>query len=157
MVDDHEGVTVGTQNTSHQFRGADEFCRHDADRGLADFFANHCVMQTARRATASVADAGDHRVPILRFFNEMGIGGGAVVGLDGPDDFGDAEFGPQLVFERVKERGIVFFFPFEMMPTVAPSSAERRDASAKLPLSPSWVGSKISRLIRFPLCRLKRI
>ena len=156
MVDDYEGVTVSTQNTSHQFRGADEFCRHDADRGLADFFANHCVMQTARRATASVADAGDHRVPVLRFFNEMGICGGAVVGLDGPDDFGDAEFRPQLVFECVKERDRVLF-PFEMMPTVAPSSAERRDARAKLPLSPSWFGSKISRLIRFPLCRLKRI
>ena len=66
-------------------------------------------MQTARRATASVADTGDYRVPILRFFDEMGVGRSAVVGFDGPYNFGDAEFRPQLIFERIEERYGIFF------------------------------------------------
>ena len=65
-------------------------------------------MQTARRATASITDAGDYCIPVLGFLNKMGICWRAVIGFDGLYDLGDPVFCKQFVFERVKERDRVF-------------------------------------------------
>src|SRR6202044_1004068 len=50
------------------------------------------VVQTARLAAASIADAGDDGLTVFDFVDDMGVGRGAVVRLPPKDHIGDAEF-----------------------------------------------------------------
>jgi hypothetical protein len=59
-------------------------------------------MQTARRAAASIADAGDNGLPFLDFVDNLGLCGSAVVGLGAPNDIGDAQLLAQHALEMLE-------------------------------------------------------
>ena len=90
MVDDDEGVVLRPQHPAHQFGGGDEFRGHDGGGRQTEALADDRVMQTARRAAASIADTGDQRVPALGVVEQAGFGRRAVVGLGQAGHFGDA-------------------------------------------------------------------
>ena len=79
MTDGHEPISVGAEHTRHELGRAREFRRHDGDRRYSQPVAGHRVMQTARRAAASIADPSDQGVPLLRLLHNVGVGGSAVV------------------------------------------------------------------------------
>src|SRR5688572_33106582 len=59
VVDDDVAVAWRPQRARHYVGGADEHRGHDAGRGKAEPLPDDGVVQTARRAAASIADAGD--------------------------------------------------------------------------------------------------
>jgi len=71
-------------------------------------FGGDGVMQTARRATASIADPGDDRVPASDLGDNMRIGRRAEIRLDPRDDIGHRKLGAQDAFEMGEEA----FCPF---------------------------------------------
>ena len=57
MIDDGKIIIGHTKNPAHQLGGGDEVRRHHGDSRHPGTFGNNGVMQTARRATASIAKA----------------------------------------------------------------------------------------------------
>ena len=92
MFDDNKRITIRTEDTCHELSGTDELGSHYADRRFANLFADHCIMQTARRATASITNTSNDSIPILSLFHQMDISGSAVVGFGPADHFGYAVF-----------------------------------------------------------------
>ena len=95
MVDDNERITGQTERARHEFRAADERCGHDPDTGRADALSADGVVQTARRAAASIAETGEHDRPIGRLVDQFRLGGRRVVRLGSMHHLGH----PPLVAE----------------------------------------------------------
>jgi hypothetical protein len=106
--DDREFVAGEAEHARHQLRRGDEAGGHDSHCGDAKALGGDGVMQTARRATASVADAGDHGLPAAELVDDVGVGGGAVVGLGAADHLGDVAALAQQAVEVVEEPGRAF-------------------------------------------------
>ena len=96
-------------------------------------FGSDGVMQTARRATASIADPGDDRVPASDLGDNMRIGRRAEIRLDARDDIG--------------HRKLVAQDAFEMNATVFPASVSRRGAGSPSGGAVSFVGSSTRKVI----------
>jgi hypothetical protein len=79
MRDDGEPVAVSAEGTRHECGAVDEGVRHDGDGGRADPLSGDSVVQTARRAAASIADPGHHSVPVLDLVDDVGVGRRAIV------------------------------------------------------------------------------
>ena len=67
------------QHATHQFRCADELGCHHAYGRDPETFSGDCVMQTARRATTSIANTRDDRIPSGNFVDNGGVRRGTVV------------------------------------------------------------------------------
>src|SRR6185295_1933970 len=91
MADDHEFVVGQAEHATHQFSRAHEARGHHADGWDALPFRYDRVVQTARRAAASIADAGDNGLPFLDFVDNLGLCGSTIVGLGAANDIGDAQ------------------------------------------------------------------
>ena len=100
---DHERIAWHTQYARHQLGGTDEPFGHHGDRGNSKTFGCHGVMQTARRATASVADPADDGIPLSDLGGDMRIGRRAEVRFHSGNDVGDAKLRPQHAIEMGEE------------------------------------------------------
>ncbi len=88
VVNDSKPVIRQTQHARHQFRSADKFTGHHADRWGADFFAADRVMQTARRTTASVSKTGNGNIPFPCRIDDVLLRRCTVIGLGFPHHVG---------------------------------------------------------------------
>ena|GEM_PF-3041930 len=79
MPDDRESVTGHAQHARHQFCRTDKLRCYHTHRRSADAFAADRVMQTARRATASVTETGNGQIPVSGRVDEVLLRRGAVV------------------------------------------------------------------------------
>ena len=92
MRDDRKCIAGKTQHPRHQFGRADEARGHHRHRRDTQFLGRDGVMQTARRATASVADTSDNSLPAADLVHDIRVSRCAVVGFRAADNFGYAEF-----------------------------------------------------------------
>src|SRR5262245_9248651 len=103
MPYDSKFVVGHAERAAHELSRANEARRHDRKGRNSLPLRYNRVMQTARRATASIADAGDDRMPLFQLIDNKAVGGGAVVRLGAPDDFGDAQL---LAQQAIKVREV---------------------------------------------------
>src|SRR5215510_16213783 len=99
MPYDRELVVGHAEHLAHELGRTDEARRHDRKGGNSLPLRYNRVMQTARRTTASIADAGDNRMPLFQLVDDKAVGRGTVVRLGAPDDLGDTEL---LAQEAIK-------------------------------------------------------
>jgi hypothetical protein len=92
MVNDDERIVRITQYTSHQLGCTGELAGHDGRRGNALPLCCNGVMQTARRAAASIANTADDGVPVFHLTDNLRASGRAVIRFSAPDDIFHAEF-----------------------------------------------------------------
>src|SRR5215470_10495667 len=69
MADDGELILRHADDTAHQLGRADEPLRHHRDGRYPWPLRCYRIMQTARRAAASIADTGDDGVPLRDFID----------------------------------------------------------------------------------------
>ncbi len=149
MVDHRERVVRHPQHAAHQLGGTDEPRRHHRDGGNAQAFGSNGVMQTARRAAASVADAGNDRVPVGDLAHDVAIGRRAVVRLHAADDVGDAE----LLAQHPVEMGEETLRPFLAVGDEANGLASQRARPRRSCPSGgavSFVGSRTWKAMPYP-------
>ena len=79
VADDDELVSRHANDPAHEFRRADERFRHHGYGRYPLTLRCYRIMQTARRAAASVADTGDDSIPSRDFIDDVGVGRRAVV------------------------------------------------------------------------------
>lgn len=91
-------------------------------------FRYYRVMQTARRAAASIADAGEDGMPVRYLIDDVGIGRRAVVRLEPPYHVRDTHFLAQQTLE-MGEVAPSTSLAFEMKPTALPCKDESLGAS----------------------------
>ena len=97
MINHHERIVRIAKDTSHQFSSADELCGHDSGCRDPLPLGYDGVMQTARRTTASIADAADDRIPLPHLCHDLRAGRRAVIRFGTPNHVFDAEFRAQQI------------------------------------------------------------
>ena len=85
-------------------------------------------MQTARRATASIANPGYRHIPVLGFFNYRSLGRCAVVRFLSEHHITNAKVVTEHPLEMLKET-FVPSLPLDIKPTVMPASELSRGAT----------------------------
>jgi len=88
MLDHGERIVRRAAGVGHQFRAVDERRRHHADRRHPLALERDGVVQTARRATPSVADAGNDQSPPGQTADQIRFRRSTVVPLRRPLDRG---------------------------------------------------------------------
>src|SRR5215468_5599874 len=109
VADDDELVVRHASNAAHEFGRAYKPLRHHRDGRYALPLRCYRIMQTARRAAASVADTGNDGIPFRDFSDDVGVGRRAVVRLRPPYDVSDFELFAQHAFE-LREIALGAFF-----------------------------------------------
>ena len=103
MIDHGKRVVRQAEHSRHQFRRRNETRRHHSNRrGLHQFGADR-VMQTARRTTASVAEAGYGEIPVSCLVHDVLLRRRAVVCLGAMYDFRYVEALTQKPVKMVEE------------------------------------------------------
>src|SRR5439155_1925940 len=126
-VGDHGvGVAGHPAGAGQGVGGGDEGVGHDGRGRGAGLLGGDGVVQTARRAAASIADGGDHPVAGQQVGHEVGGRRGAGVALAAPDDGGDAVLGPQDLLDEVAEAVYPDLAVVEKADGGAPQGGERR-------------------------------
>jgi len=91
------GVTSRPQNLGHEVGGGHKLLSHHRRRRDTPLFGLNGVVQTTRRATASIPDPGNQRIPSGGPVHDFGAGRRTVVGFGYPNDVGHTVPGAQFV------------------------------------------------------------
>src|SRR5215467_13834827 len=140
MADHDKFVLWHAGDAAHQPGRADEGLRHHGYRRHSLPLRCNRIMQTARRATASIADTGDDGIPFRNLTNDVGISWRAVVRLGAPYDVSYAEVLPQHAFEvREVARGSLL----PVRDETDGLALERRRSRGRLGVGPAHLVSRI--------------
>ena len=93
MIDHRERIVLQSIHRAYRLRGAREAVGDDGHRRNAKALGFNCVVQTARRATASVAYGGEHGVGAAQLHQHGLRHGARGVGLAAAYAFAHAVFG----------------------------------------------------------------
>jgi hypothetical protein len=138
-----ERIAGHAEHARHQLGGGHEPLGHDTGGGDLVTFGGYGVMQTARRATASIADPGDDGVPIADLGHDVRIGRGAEIRFDPGDDMRRRE----LVTQNALEMGEEALCPFLAV----------RDEPDGLSGEGVEAGRRLSKRRRYLVCRIEHL
>ena len=93
MRNHRKGEYWHTRYLGHGLRRLHEPIGNDRRGRDASFLCGHRIVQTARRAAASISDRGDHRIALFHVGNDLGRCRPTGVGFFEADDVGHAVLG----------------------------------------------------------------
>ena len=143
MLDHGKGIAVGAQHARHQFRCANEGLGHDAGGRNPEPFSGNRIVQTARRAAASVADP---RQPVRASVSPRPSAPRPPARCSWTwcaTPPARRRSAAAVRSRRPRRNALVPSLPLEITPTVAPSSASSRAAVANSVALSSCDGSSI--------------
>ena len=103
MHDSAKVVTGQAKHLAHQGSGANEVARHHGNGQDACGFPAERVMQTARRTTASITNAGNGEIPSASVSDNCRFSRGALIGLLAINHLCDLELVVQRTLKVGKE------------------------------------------------------